>query len=73
MTIMYKMMGPVPRALGEHERDGETVHQSAIDRRNLPACAYDPLNLKEYLAGKGTVQIVNTTRVPRGTPCPDLS
>ena len=66
MTVMYKVMGQHVRTLGEH---GEAVHQSAIDRKDLPACAYDPPNLEAYLAKAGAVQVVNTTRVPRGTPC----
>jgi hypothetical protein len=72
MTAMYKVMGPRSRTLGEHAADGEAVHQSAIDRKNLPACVYDPPNLRTYLAKTGAAQAVNTTRVPRGAPCPDL-
>jgi hypothetical protein len=60
------------RTLGEHVGDGEAVHQSAIDRRNLPACAYDPANLKALLAKADALEAVNTTRIPRGVPCPDL-
>jgi len=72
MTPMYKAMGPRPRTLGEHAAGGEALHQSAIDRRNLPACAYDPPELKEYLGKVNPMPVVNTTRIARGSPCPDL-
>ena len=72
MTAMYKIMGPHVRMLGEHAGDGEAIHQSALDRSNLPACAYDPPNLKAHLATASAVQAVGTTRIPRGIPCPDL-
>ena len=72
MTIAYRIMGPHERKLGEHAAHGEAVHQSAIDRMSLPACAYGPDNLKQYLARAGAAQPVNTTRIARGQPCPDL-
>lgn len=72
MTVMYRAMRPRVRTLGAHEADGEAVHQSAIDRKNLPECAYDPPNLKAYLEKAHTVQVVDTTRVSRGTACPDV-
>lgn len=68
MTTLYRVMGPVQRKLGEHARDGEAIHQSALDRRNLPECVYDPDNLKNYLANGGG-PVVNTHRIARGTPC----
>ena len=71
LTAMYKVMGPHVRPIGEHAADGEAVHQSALDRMNLPECEYDPPNLREYL-GRGSPRVVNTTRIPRGTPCPPL-
>ena len=72
MTVAYRIMGPHERELGEHTADGEAVHQSAIDRMNLPACAYGPDNLKAYLAKPGGPQPANTARIARGEPCPDL-
>jgi uncharacterized protein (DUF2235 family) len=69
MTAMYKVMGPYVRTLGKHAADDEVVHQSAIDRKGLPKCAYAPPNLEAYLQNPGQVQVVNTTRVARGTPC----
>jgi uncharacterized protein (DUF2235 family) len=71
MSTMYKVMGPYVRPIGHQRGDGEAIHQSAIDRRNLPVCAYGPENLAECLAQPGTMPISNTTRVPRGTPCRD--
>jgi len=68
MTLMYQVMGPHVRPIGEHAADGEFVHKSAVDRLNLPECAYDPENLRAYVA-RGAPQVVDTTRVPRGTPC----
>ena len=68
MTFKYKVMGAHVRPIGEHAADGEFVHMSAIDRLNLPECAYDPENLRAYVA-RGVPQVVDTTRVPRGTPC----
>lgn len=72
MTFMYKAMGPHTRTIGEHIGDGETVHQSAIDRKRLTSCAYDPSNLNDFLEKTASTQTDNTTRITRGTPCPDL-
>jgi uncharacterized protein (DUF2235 family) len=68
MSPLYRMMGPVKRALGDHALDGEGVHQSAIDRKNLALCAYGPKNLTAEVLN-GTIPVVNTARIPRGTPC----
>jgi uncharacterized protein (DUF2235 family) len=72
MTTMYKMLGPNVRTVGKHAADGEAVHQSAIDRRNLAECHYAPDNLKAVLTNGGTVRIVTTKRIARGTPCPPI-
>jgi uncharacterized protein (DUF2235 family) len=71
MTALYKVMGPRARMLGEHIAD-EALHQSVIDRKNLPACAYNPANLNAYLSKAG-IQVVNTARVGRGAPCEELA
>lgn len=71
MTAMYKLMGPNIRAIGQHLADGEAIHQSAIDRMNLPECQYQPQNLQAYLK-LGAPVVTNTRRIPRGTPCPPL-
>lgn len=71
MTIMYKMMGPIKRKLGDHTAHGEAIHQSAIDRHNLQNCAYYPANLRAYL-GSISQSVTNTRRIARGTPCPPL-
>jgi uncharacterized protein (DUF2235 family) len=68
MTTMYKVMGPYVRPIGRQLVDGEAIHQSALDRMNLPDCKYDPQNLREYV-GKGGPRVVNTQRIARGIPC----
>ena len=73
MTAAYRVMGPNVRTLGQHVADGEAVHQSAIDRMRLPECKYAPENLEAVLTKGGTLKVVNTTRIARGTPCPPLS
>jgi len=73
MTAAYKAMGPFTRALGKHAADGEVIHQAAIDRLNLAVCGYEPDNLKTCLAQPGLLNIVHTTRIARGSPCPDVN
>ena len=72
MTAMYKTMGPNVRTLGQHAADGEAVHQSAIDRSASPNVSTRPTNLEAVLTNGGTLKVVNTTRIARGTPCPPL-
>jgi len=72
MTGLYKLMGERVRVIGKHAADGETVHQSAIDRMNLADCDYGPSNLKEYLESARTARPADTTRIGRGTPCAGL-
>lgn len=72
MTLRYRAMIPHDRKMGQHGNDGETVHQAALDRMGLPACAYGPDNLKSYMAQLGRPKPANTTRIARGEPCPDL-
>jgi uncharacterized protein (DUF2235 family) len=69
MSTMYKVMGPHLRPIGRQLADGERVHQSALDRMQLPECAYAPANLKEYLGLAGTPATSTTTRIARGVPC----
>lgn len=45
---------------------GEEIHQSAIDRRKLPGCGYDPRNLEECLGRGGAPPVMNTKRIARG-------
>ena len=71
MSTMYKVMGPRVRPIGQQLAHGEMVHQAALDRLGLAECNYHPENLKAYLA-TGQPLIANTTRTPRGTPCPPL-
>jgi hypothetical protein len=72
MTLAYRALIPHDRVLGEHAADGEAVHQAAIDRMDLPACAYGPENLKAYRAQPGRPQPANTSRIDRGEPCPAM-
>jgi uncharacterized protein (DUF2235 family) len=69
MTPMYKLMGPYLRPIGEHLPAGETVHKSAVDRKNLAACSYHAENLDAFLPNASTISLANTTRVPTGVPC----
>jgi uncharacterized protein (DUF2235 family) len=69
MTAMYKVMGRYIRPIGEYLADGEAIHQSALDRMNLPACHYAPENLLKFLKSAGAAPATDTSRVPRGTPC----
>ena len=71
MTAVYKVMGPHLRPIGEFAAHGEQVHQSALDRMALADCRYAPPNLQAYMKDAQQAQhtAVNTTRIPRGTPC----
>ncbi|PTY07859.1 hypothetical protein DB347_06430 [Opitutaceae bacterium EW11] len=68
MSFVYRLMRPYVREIGGHPADGEEVHQAALDRMNLPECAYAPANL----IGRAPLPVVNTTRFPRGRPCAPL-
>ena len=72
MTLMYRTMGPYVRPVGTQLPDGECIHQSVIDRQKLPQCKYSPSNLTAALSGSPPLPVVNTTRIPRGTPCQAL-
>jgi uncharacterized protein (DUF2235 family) len=71
MSVLYRIMGPRARPIGQQRADGEAIHQSALDRVKLKACAYGPANLQAAIAA-GAAPTVNTGRIPRGTPCPPL-
>jgi uncharacterized protein (DUF2235 family) len=66
MTLMYRMAGEHVRQIGAHAEHGEVIHQSALDRRDLPECHYAPTNLPAALP------VVNTSRIERGKPCSPL-
>ena len=66
MSMMYRVMGPLVRKIGNHAADGEAIHQATLDRRNFPACDYAPENLDPGLP------VVNTTRIERAMPRPPL-
>jgi uncharacterized protein (DUF2235 family) len=72
MTPLYRLMGRFIRVLGKHLADNETVHQSALDRLNHAPSAYAAKNLTAFRQNAKPPVPVNTTRIMRGTPCPDL-
>ena len=72
MTFKYKLMGSYVRPIGQQPTDGEAIHQSAIDRMNLPECHYNPQNLRQCLESD-ELTTANTQRIPRGKPCIHLS
>jgi hypothetical protein len=72
MTAMWKVLGQHIRPVGKQQADGEVLHKSTIDRRNLAECDYHPENLEAFLASSGAVTLASTTRVPTGIPCPPL-
>ena len=41
--------------IGKQPADGEVLHKSAVDRRNLAECHYHPENLETFLARSGPV------------------
>jgi hypothetical protein len=69
MSMMYKLLGEYERPLGTRPADGETVHQSAIDRLNIATCNYDPPNLRTYLRRVQPARVSDTSRISRGAPC----
>jgi uncharacterized protein (DUF2235 family) len=79
MSAKYKLFGDYVRPIDAALTDGEVVHQSAVDRiayfngtarPEKWAETYAPANLRQALTrADAQLPIVNTTRVPRGTPC----
>ena len=71
-TMMYRLMGPHERPIGNHLADGEVVHRSAMDRWDRPECHYRPANLGRYLQGDAALYppAADTHRVTRGQPAP---
>lgn len=72
MAMTYKLMGLNVRKLGQNIADGETIHQSAIDRKNHAECNYAPKNLEAALVGSAALNATSTTRISRGVPCSPL-
>jgi uncharacterized protein (DUF2235 family) len=68
-TGIYLALGDYVRPIGEHLADGEVLHRSALDRKNLAACNYHPQNLGALLDKGMPFTTVSTTRVPTGIPC----
>jgi len=74
MTLMYSLMGENIRRIGDHTSNNEVIHQSAIDRKNLAICNYDPNNLITFInRNDGAHKLMtNTTGIERGKPCSNL-
>lgn len=68
MTTMYRAMIPITRRPGRHPDAGEALHQSVLDRLAHAPSAYRPGNVAVE-----DLPVVNTTRIERGKPCPDLT
>ena len=69
MSTMYKMMGRHVRPIAARTADGESLHQSAVDRMNHAPSSYSSANLKSYMSSNPNAVTSNTTRIHRGTPC----
>ena len=72
MTTAYRLLGEYVRPIGDQLADGEALHKSTMDRRNLPECQYHPDNLEQFLKKNASPPLAFTTRVPTGTPCPPM-
>lgn len=70
MSAMYRVMKKHIRPVGQNGVHCEFVHQSVIDRMDLPECRYAPQNLSRERAR--TIPVANTSRIARGTPCAPL-
>jgi uncharacterized protein (DUF2235 family) len=73
MTFAYKALGTFERPVCEGQDSNEFVHQSAVDRLKHKESAYAAANLQRCVSRAAPpVSYVNTSRIPRGTPCPPL-
>lgn len=82
MSAKYRMFGEYSRSIGSHLSDGEIIHQSAMDRRayfdgtrrtdeKWGERKYAPVNLENFVTKFGAnAPPAQTSRVPRGVPCP---
>ena len=78
MSLKYRVFGEYLRPVGVESADSEVVHKSSMDRRAYydgstrpepwAESRYAPPNLEKSI-GAG-IKVVDTQRVPRGTPCP---
>jgi uncharacterized protein (DUF2235 family) len=70
MSLMYRLLGEYHRPIGQHREHGEQIHRSIIDRRKLKELGYAPPNLSaDLIEGPNALPVVDTRRIPRGTPC----
>ena len=70
MSFKYRLLREHVRPLGQNDAHGECLHQAALDRLRLAECRYAPENLTPELVRR--MRVVNTARIPRGTPCGPL-
>jgi uncharacterized protein (DUF2235 family) len=73
MTATYRVIGEYVRPIGNQPAEGEVLHRSVLDRRELAECDYHPENLEAFLTRGVPFGPAMTTRVPTGTPCPPQS
>jgi uncharacterized protein (DUF2235 family) len=66
MTVMYRLLGTNLRKIGAQANASEVLHQAVLDRMAYSSSSYAPANLKPI----PPLPVVNTSRIPRGTPCP---
>lgn len=64
----YRLIGEVVRQTGRHREHGECLHRSVIDRMAHAPSAYAPPNVPA-VDGPLALPVVDTGRIPRGTPC----
>jgi uncharacterized protein (DUF2235 family) len=65
MTLLYWLIRPMTRRVGDSTTAGERVHQSVLDRLRLPACHYHPATR----ASLERLPVANTPGIARGEPC----
>jgi hypothetical protein len=65
MTPLYWLMPTMTRSVGDSTAAGERVHQSVLDRLQLPACHCHPA-MRTSLE---RLPVANTPRIARGQPC----
>jgi uncharacterized protein (DUF2235 family) len=65
MTLLYRLMPPITRRVGDPATSGECVHQSVLDRLRYAPSDYNPptrANLEQ-------LPVVGTSRIARGEAC----
>lgn len=81
MSAKYRIFGQYERPVGAQLADGEVIHRSAMDRRAYydgkatrpepwAEKQYVATNLEKFIKNINPTSFANTSRVPRGVPCP---